>query len=76
MEASVDLVGARDHLWPSPDVRDKLIDLIPLKRCGREDEIANAAIFLVSDYADSIDGEVLVVDGYVVEQDHVRSQGI
>lgn len=36
---------------------------VPLKRLGEIQDIANAAIFLVSDAASFINGEILVVDG-------------
>ncbi len=36
---------------------------IPLKRLGSVDDIANAAIFLASDYASYITGQTIVVDG-------------
>jgi NAD(P)-dependent dehydrogenase (short-subunit alcohol dehydrogenase family) len=35
----------------------------PLRRLGRPDDVANAALFLASDLASWITGEVLVVDG-------------
>jgi NAD(P)-dependent dehydrogenase (short-subunit alcohol dehydrogenase family) len=36
---------------------------IPLRRVGAPEDIANAAVFLVSDAASWITGETLVVDG-------------
>lgn len=36
---------------------------IPLKRLGSVDDIANAALFLASDYASYITGQTIVVDG-------------
>ncbi len=38
---------------------------IPLKRMGSPDDIANAVLFLASDKADYITGQVIVVDGGV-----------
>jgi NAD(P)-dependent dehydrogenase (short-subunit alcohol dehydrogenase family) len=36
---------------------------MPLRRLGEPDDIANAALFLVSDMASWITGQTLVVDG-------------
>jgi len=41
----------------------KLLDLIPAKRIGDAQDIANAAVFLASDKADYITGATLYVDG-------------
>ena len=41
----------------------KLMKLIPYKRIGRAQDIANAAVFLASDMADYITGATLYVDG-------------
>ncbi|HCL57828.1 MAG TPA: beta-ketoacyl-ACP reductase [Spirochaetia bacterium] len=43
-----------------------MISMIPLKRLGLPDDIANAAAFLASDLATYITGQVLVVDGGMV----------
>lgn len=40
-----------------------LLDKIPFERMGTPDDIANAALFLASSWADYITGQVLVVDG-------------
>ena len=36
---------------------------VPLKRLGEPDDIARAALFLASDAASWVTGEVMVVDG-------------
>ncbi len=47
-----------------PDVlKEKLRNHIPLRRFGRINDIETAAVFLCSDAASFINGEVLVVDG-------------
>lgn len=42
---------------------DELASRIPLGRLGRKEDIANAALFLVSEASSYITGETLVVDG-------------
>src|ERR671939_412796 len=59
----VDTPGAAAQLWANPEVRDALVQKIPLRRFGTEDEIAKTAAFLVSEDASYITGEVLVADG-------------
>jgi NAD(P)-dependent dehydrogenase (short-subunit alcohol dehydrogenase family) len=41
----------------------ELLDRTPLKRYGRVEELQGAAVFLASDAASYVNGEVLVVDG-------------
>lgn len=50
-----------------PDnVRDELMRQIPLARLGEPADVAKAALFLASDLADYITGQVIVVDGGMV----------
>ena len=44
-------------------VNDEILRNIPLKRIGRPEEIANAALFLASEGANYITGQVLPIDG-------------
>lgn len=46
--------------------REALAANIPLKRLGQPEDIARAALFLASDLADYITGQVIVVDGGMV----------
>ena len=39
---------------------------IPLKRMGQPEDVANAVLFLVSDYASYITGQIVNVDGGMV----------
>jgi NAD(P)-dependent dehydrogenase (short-subunit alcohol dehydrogenase family) len=59
----VETEGAGSKLWATPEVRDAMIKGVPRGRIGTTDEIAQASAYLVSDFADFITGEVLVMDG-------------
>ena len=48
------------------DVKKKMIDSIPLKRCAEPEDIANAVLFLCSREAIYITGQVINVDGGMV----------
>lgn len=48
--------------WP-PERRKAIIDAIPLKRLGKPEEVAEAVLFLASDKAAFITGEILDVNG-------------
>ncbi len=47
----------------SDSAKDTMMDMVPLKESGKPEDIANAAIFLASDMARYITGEVLKVNG-------------
>lgn len=47
----------------TPEIRQKFIDTIPLGRLSRPDDVARAALFLVSDDAEFITGVCMEVDG-------------
>ena len=48
--------------------KDSLVALIPAKKLGQPSDVANAAVFLASDKADYITGQVINVDGGMVMQ--------
>jgi NAD(P)-dependent dehydrogenase (short-subunit alcohol dehydrogenase family) len=55
--------GAAKQLWNSPEAVKRITDMVPLKRWGKPEEIANAVAFLVSPYAGYITGDILTIDG-------------
>jgi 3-oxoacyl-[acyl-carrier protein] reductase len=50
----------------NPRFRDAVIELTPLKRWGTPDDVAAAALFLASDEAKFMTGQMIVVNGGVV----------
>ncbi|GAB0113744.1 SDR family oxidoreductase [Acidisoma sp. C75] len=49
--------------WNTPEAYADLMTLIPYKRIGEPDDIAQAAVWLASDAADYVTGATLFVDG-------------
>ena len=47
----------------NPESKKNLSEVIPLKRVGKPTDIANSAIFLLSDESSFITGTELIVDG-------------
>jgi NAD(P)-dependent dehydrogenase (short-subunit alcohol dehydrogenase family) len=52
-----------EALWSNDAVRERVVQGNPFGRIGSPEEIAGAAVFLVSDAASYVNGQVLVVDG-------------
>jgi glucose 1-dehydrogenase len=50
-----------------PEVRKKQVQSIPIKRAAQPEEIANAAVFLASEYASYIHGTTLFIDGGLMQ---------
>jgi len=59
----VDTEETRTRLWPTEEIREHVLRRVPLGRFGREDEVANACAYLVSDFAGYVTGDVLTLDG-------------
>jgi len=55
--------GAWSRLIPSKQFEEHAIGKNPMKRFGKHQELANLAAFLISDMAEYINGECVVIDG-------------
>jgi NAD(P)-dependent dehydrogenase (short-subunit alcohol dehydrogenase family) len=55
--------GASKRLFPDPQIEEGIRRTIPLRRFATLEEVANAASYLLSDYASYVTGEALVIDG-------------
>jgi glucose 1-dehydrogenase len=49
--------------WQTPEAYESLMTLVPYNRIGEPEDIARAAVWLASDYADYVNGISLIVDG-------------
>jgi NAD(P)-dependent dehydrogenase (short-subunit alcohol dehydrogenase family) len=52
-----------EALWGNEAILDRVIASNPMGRIGLPDEVAGAVVFLASDAASYINGEVIVIDG-------------
>lgn len=59
----IDHTEGMKRLAPTEAIRAKVEQSVPLQRMGTPDDIANACLFLASDYASYISGAVIPVDG-------------
>jgi NAD(P)-dependent dehydrogenase (short-subunit alcohol dehydrogenase family) len=55
--------GAFSRLMPDPSLEEMAKNRVPLKRFGTPREIADAAVYLISDGAGYVTGDCLTVDG-------------
>ncbi len=55
--------GAWSRLMPSKQFEEHAREAHPMKRFGRHEELTNLAAFLLSDMAEYINGECVVIDG-------------
>lgn len=55
--------GAWTRLLPDPSMEEEMKKRIPMKRFGEHSELANLAVFLMSDEVGYINGECVVIDG-------------
>jgi NAD(P)-dependent dehydrogenase (short-subunit alcohol dehydrogenase family) len=59
----VDTPGAAQRLFPDPMIVEGIRKTIPLRRFLSLEEVANAASYLLSDFAGYVTGENFVIDG-------------
>jgi gluconate 5-dehydrogenase len=59
----MDTALTRDYLAANPEKRDELVKLIPAARFGRLEEVVGPVLFLCSEHAGFITGQVLYIDG-------------
>ena len=52
-----------EALWGNQEILDRVLSSNPMGRIGVPDEVASAVLFLVSDAASYVNGEVIVIDG-------------
>jgi NAD(P)-dependent dehydrogenase (short-subunit alcohol dehydrogenase family) len=52
-----------EALWGSEAIMERVLATNPMGRIGTPDEVAGAVVFLASDAASYINGEVIVIDG-------------
>ena len=60
---AIESPGAARQLWSTPEAVERITSMVPLKRWGRPDEVADAVAFLVAPQSGYITGEVLTIDG-------------
>ncbi len=49
--------------WNTPEMRERIAKVYPLRRIGQPEDVANAVVFLASDAASFITGQTLSVSG-------------
>jgi NAD(P)-dependent dehydrogenase (short-subunit alcohol dehydrogenase family) len=59
----VDTEQSHAVLWPTPEGQARIVDRVPVGRFGTVDETVEAGLYLCSDAADYVNGEVFTIDG-------------
>lgn len=59
----IDTPQSRERLWPEEWMRELLLDGVPGRNFGTEEDVANAVLFLCAPATRYVAGETLVVDG-------------
>ena len=55
--------GAAKQLWNTPEAVDRITGMVPMRRWGTPEEVADAVAFLAAPQSGYITGEVLTIDG-------------
>jgi NAD(P)-dependent dehydrogenase (short-subunit alcohol dehydrogenase family) len=55
--------GAAKQLWSTPEAVERITTMVPMRRWGSPEEVADAVAFLSAPQSGYITGEVLTVDG-------------
>jgi 3-oxoacyl-[acyl-carrier protein] reductase len=50
----------------SPEIQKQVLERIPLGRYGEPEEVSQVAVFLASEWARYVTGQVIIVDGGLV----------
>lgn len=58
----IDTEQSRERLWPEPWMREALLEGVPNRKFGTEDDVANAVLFLCAPQTTYAAGETLVID--------------
>jgi NAD(P)-dependent dehydrogenase (short-subunit alcohol dehydrogenase family) len=56
----------REYLWSEPDLRERVVRQIPLRRTGQPQDVARAVVWLCTSEAAYVNGAALAVDGGLV----------
>jgi NAD(P)-dependent dehydrogenase (short-subunit alcohol dehydrogenase family) len=59
----IESAGAAKQLWSSDQAVERITNMVPLRRYGKPEEVADTLAFLVSSHAGFITGEILTIDG-------------
>lgn len=59
----VDTPQSRERLWPTEEIRTKMLKSVPMSRFQTLEEVTRHVLFLSSDLSGYMNGEVVVADG-------------
>ncbi|TPW20727.1 MAG: short-chain dehydrogenase/reductase SDR [Elusimicrobia bacterium] len=59
----IDTPQTRERLWPTDEMRAKLLGTVPMGRFGTEADVANLVVYLASPMGSYVAGEVITADG-------------